>query len=118
MFSKADVIFDVCRSRLWFRIEPGGVGVALARYDHVVITCGPLPRTHSAVIALFLVLMLLMRGHAHLIDVNCAFLLGHWERDIVTNRKRRGLWSRLKAGWVASIRWSRRLESRETRWFR
>jgi hypothetical protein len=32
--------------------------------------------------------MLLMRGYAHLVDVNGAFLLGNWENDPITAEER------------------------------
>ena len=35
-----------------------------------------------------LIIMLMMHGYAHLVDVNGAFLLGGWEKDPVTNKER------------------------------
>jgi hypothetical protein len=46
------------------------------------------PTVNITSFRIVLVLMLMMNGYAHLVDVNGAFLLGGWEKDPVTNKER------------------------------
>jgi hypothetical protein len=47
------------------------------------------PTINVVTVRVILVLMLIMRGCAHLVDVNGAFLLGDFEDDPVTHEQRR-----------------------------
>ena len=46
------------------------------------------PTVNITSFRIVMVLMLMMDGYAHLVDVNGAFLLGGWEKDPVTNQER------------------------------
>jgi 5'-3' exoribonuclease 2 len=46
------------------------------------------PTINIVTVRIIMVLMLLMRGYAHLVDVNGAFLLGNWENDPITEEER------------------------------
>ena len=47
------------------------------------------PTINIITVRCILVLMLLMHGYAHLVDVNGAFLLGGWEHDPITDEARK-----------------------------
>jgi hypothetical protein len=47
------------------------------------------PTVNIVTVRIMLVLMLMMRGYAHLMDVNGAFLLGSWENDPITDEERK-----------------------------
>ena len=49
------------------------------------------PTVNLVSIRILFVLLILMRGIAHLIDVNGAFLLGQWEKDQLTQQHRKYL---------------------------
>jgi Reverse transcriptase (RNA-dependent DNA polymerase) len=47
------------------------------------------PTVNIVTVRIMLVLMLLMAGIAHLVDINGAFLLGGWEHDPITQEQRK-----------------------------
>jgi Reverse transcriptase (RNA-dependent DNA polymerase) len=72
-----------------FRARVNGRGYEQEDGEHYDQDDVASPMVNIVTIRVMLVLMLLMGGCAHLVDVNGAFLLGGWEHDPITHEERK-----------------------------
>jgi hypothetical protein len=72
-----------------FRARVNGRGYEQVDGEHYDEDSIASPTVNITSFRIVLVLMLMMNGYAHLVDVNGAFLLGGWEKDPVTNEERK-----------------------------
>ena len=71
-----------------FRARLNGRGYEQIDGEHYDKDSIASPTINIVTVRIMMVLMLLMRGYAHLVDVNGAFLLGNWENDPITEEER------------------------------
>ena len=62
------------------------------------------PIVNIVTVQVILVLMLLMRGYGHPVDVNGAILLDNFENDIVTHKERK-IFMEIPQGFAKSFLW-------------
>jgi hypothetical protein len=77
------------KSKGTFRAHINGRGYEQIDGEHLDKNSVALPTVNIVTIRVMFVLMLLMDGYAHLVDVNGAFLLGGWEHDPITDEERK-----------------------------
>jgi hypothetical protein len=72
-----------------FRARINGRGYEQVDGEHYDSDSVASPTINIVSVRVILVLLLLMRGYAHLVDVHGAFLLEGFEHDLITNKKRK-----------------------------
>ena len=73
--------------KFWARVNARGYEqVDGEHYDRDSVAS---PTINIVTVRIILVILLLMKGYAHLVDVNGALLLGGWEHDPITNDARK-----------------------------